>query len=120
MSHNLDNEDTAVGCSCRMDPVDRICCNVYSTLEAECHIRSPQVIVDGLRQCDDIEPFFSQKVGRLVCAVSSENNKAVQVQLMICMLHSLYLVKTVLIRYSHQFERLSGCTEDRTAPRQDS
>ena len=90
-----------------MDPVDRIRSDINRTLEAECHICSPQIIVDRLRKSDHIEPFFAEHIRSLVCSVSSQYHKAVQVQLVICMLHRLNLVKAILIRNAHQLERLS-------------
>ena len=120
VAHNLDDKHTAVRRSRRMDPVDRIRGDIHSALESECHVGSPQVIVDRLRQGDNIESLLAEQVRRLVGSVSSKNNETVQVQLMICMFHSLYLVKSVLVRYSHQFKRLSRRAENRTAPCQDS
>ncbi len=103
-----------------MDPVDRIRCDINRTLESERHICSPEIIVNGLRQCNDIQTFLTEQVRCLVRPVSSEYHKAVQVQLVICMLHRLYLVKAVLVRHAHQLERLSGSSQYGPSACQDS
>ena len=59
MSHDLHDEYTAVGSCCCVDAVDCVGRNVYCTLEAECHVCSPDIIVDGLRQMDDIQAFLA-------------------------------------------------------------
>ena len=59
VSHNFYDKYTAMGCCCCMNAVDSVCCNIYCTLEPECHICTPDIIVDGLRQMDDIQTFFS-------------------------------------------------------------
>ena len=46
MSHNLYDEYAAVGSCCCVDAVDCVGRNVYCTLEAECHVCSPDIIVD--------------------------------------------------------------------------
>ena len=90
-----------------MDPVDRICGDINRTLESKRHVRSPQIIVDGLRKSDHVQAFLAEHVRSLVSSVSSKYHKTVQVQLVICMLHCLNLVKSVLVRNAHQLERLS-------------
>ena len=53
------------------------------------HIRSPQIIIDRLWKCNDIQPFLPQKIRRLMRPVSSKDHKAIQVQLMVsCLLYT--------------------------------
>ena len=118
--HYFHDKYTAVRRCCCMDPVNCICCNVYRTLESECHVRSPEIVINRLRKCYHIKSFFSQHIGWFVCSIPSQNYQAVQIQLVICVFHRLYFVNSVLIRYSHQLKRLSGCSQDRSAKCQDS
>ena len=71
MAHDLYDEDAAVGRGCGVDVVDSVRGDVHRALEAEGHVRAPEVIVDGLGQGDDIEAFLAQEVGRLVGAVAA-------------------------------------------------
>ena len=97
----------------RMDLVYGIRRNIHRTLEPEGHVRSPQVIVDRLRKRNNMQSLFPQHICRLMGAIPSKYHQTVKVQLMICMLHSLHLVKAILIRHPHHLERLSGCPKDR-------
>ena len=67
---------------------------------------------------NDIQPFLAKKICRLLTAVSSQNNETFQFQLFIGVLHRFYLVESVLIRCTHQFERLSRGAKDCPAFRQ--
>ena len=71
VSHYFYNKDTAVRCCRRMDPVDRIGCNIHGALKAKRHIRSPQIIVDRLRERDHIQPLLPEQVCCLMCTVSA-------------------------------------------------
>ena len=119
VTHHLDNEDSAVGCSSCMNTVDGICRNVYRTLESERHIRSPQIIIDRLWKCNDIQPFLPQKIRRLMRPVSSKDHKAIQVQLMVSVLHRFHFIQSLLIRNPHEFKWLSRCPKDRSTHRED-
>ena len=103
-----------------MDTVNRIRCNVYCALEAEGHICSPQVIVNGLGKRNDIEPFLAKQIGCLMGSVASQDHKAVQAELIIILLHGLYLVKSVFIRILYGFKRSTGASKDRAALRKNS
>ena len=54
-------------------------CNIHCTLETKGHICSPQIIIDGLGQCYDIKAFFPQKIRCFVCAITTKNDKAVEI-----------------------------------------
>ena len=109
-----------MGCCGCVDTVDCIGRNVNRTLETECHIRSINIIVDGLWQMDDVQSLFTQQICCFLCSVSPEDHQAVQTQFVVILLHGLYLVQSVFIRCTHQLERLSGCSKDRSALCQDS
>ena len=119
VSHYFYNKYAAVGRGCRVDPVNCISRDIHRALESERHLCPPQVIVNGLWKCDHIKPFFSQQVRGFMRSVSSQDHQAVEVELMICMLHCLDFVKPVLVRHSHQFKRLSGCPENGASSCQD-
>ena len=115
MSHNFYDKYTVVrGCR-RMDTVDRICSNVHSALETKGHIGSVNIIIDGLRQMDDVQSLFTKKIGCLLCAVSSKDYKAVQTELVIILFHCFHLIQSVFIRNAHKLKRLTGRAEDRAS-----
>ena len=120
VSHNFNQKYTVVGCCCGVDAVDRIRCDVNSTLETECHIRSINIIVDRLWQMDDIQSFFTQQVCCLLCSISPKDHQTVQAQFVIILFHGFYFIQSVLVRCTHQLERLSGGSQDRSALCQDS
>ena len=120
MSHNFDDKYPAVRGGRGVDLINGVCGYIHRTLETKGHIRSPQIIVNGLWKRDDVQAFFSQHVCRLMCAVASQDHQAVQVQLVVGMLHGLYLVQSVFVRHPHQLEGLPGCPKDRSAQCQDS
>ena len=98
-----------------MDAVDGIRSNIYCALETEGHISTPQVIVDGLGQGHDIQSFLAQQVSRLVSAVTTENYKAVQLQLVIVLLHGFHFVQPVGIRILNRLEGGTGGSQNRAA-----
>ena len=104
-----------MGSRCGVDAVDGIRSNIYCALETEGHISTPQVIVDGLWQGHDIQSFLAQQVRSLVGAVTTENYKAVQLQLVIVLLHGFHFVQPVGIRILDRLERGPGGSQDRAA-----
>ena len=42
-----------------LDTVDRIRRDIHSALESERHIRSPEIVIDGLRKSDHVESFLA-------------------------------------------------------------
>ena len=59
MPHDFHDENTSVRCRRRMNTVDAVRRNINRTLESESHIRSPQIVIDCLRERYDIQPFLS-------------------------------------------------------------
>ena len=103
-----------------MDTVNGICGNVYRTLETKGHVCAIDVIINSLWKMDNVQSFFSQKVCCLLCTISAKDHKAVQAEFIISLLHCFNLVQAILIRDTHQFEWLSGCSEDCAALCKDS
>ena len=101
VSHNFYDKHTAVGRCCGVNTVNGICGNIHSALEAKGHVCAPNIVVDGFGEMNDIQSFFSQQVRCFLCAVSAQNNQAVQTQLVICLFHGLYLVQTFFVRHTH-------------------
>ena len=98
-----------------MDAVNGLGCDLQCTLETECHVCAPDIVINGLRKMDDIQSLFTEKIGCFLCAVSAEDHKTVKAELIISLFHGLNLIQSLLIRYAHQFERLSGCSENSSA-----
>ncbi len=120
MSHDLHNEHPAVGCCRGMDIVDGVRGDIHGALEAEGHVRSPEVIVDGLGQSNHIQSFLTQQIGRLVGAVAPEDHQTVQLQLVIILLHGLHLVEAVLVRIFDGLEGSTGGSQHSAALGQDA
>ena len=115
MPHHFYNENPVVrGCR-RMNAVNRVCRDVHRTVKAKGHIRSVDVVINRFRKMNDVQAFFTEKICCLLGSVSAENHQAVEAELVIVLLHGFHLVEAILIRLSHQFERLTGCTENCTA-----
>ena len=120
MSHHFHDKDTRMGRCRGMYAVDTVCRDIHRALEAECHVRAPQIVVDGLRKRDHIKSFFAQQIGGLMGSVAAQDHHAVQLQFIIVLLHGFHFVEAVLIRLAHQLKRCPGASEDRAAFRQDT
>lgn len=70
MAHNLHDEYPSMGGSRGMDIVNGFCCDVYRALEAKGHIGSPQIIINGFRERNDIKSLLFQQVSRLMGSVA--------------------------------------------------
>ena len=95
-----------------MDAIQRICCNVDRALEAKGHIRSPEIVVDGLGQRYNVQAFLTQQVRCLMCAVAAENYQAVQLQLIIGLFHRRHFVDTVCAGLTDQLVRSTAAAKD--------
>src|SRR5699024_1194024 len=120
MAHDLHDKYTTVG-GCRgMDTVNGVRRDIHRALETERHIRTVDIIVNGLGKMNDVQSLFSQKIGGLLGSVSSQDHKAVEAELIICLLHGLHLVQTLLIRHAHELKGLAGGSENGSALCQDT
>ena len=106
--HNFNNKHTVMGRCRGVNTVNRICSNIHRTVKSKGHIRSIYIVVNGLRKMNDIQSFLTKQVCCFLCTVATENHQTVQTQLVVILLHGLYLVQSVLIRYTHQLKWLSG------------
>ena len=91
-----------------MNAVNGLRCNVNGTLKTESNIRSVNIIINGLRKMDDIQPFLPKQIGSLLGSVAAQNHQTVKIQLVVGLLHSLHLIQAVLIRHTHQLKGLTG------------
>ena len=64
---------------------------------------------------NDIEAFFTKKVCGFLGSVSAEDNQAVEAEFVVSLLHGFHFVEAFFIRHTHQLERLTGCSDDRSA-----
>ena len=115
VAHDLHNKDAAMGARCRVNVIDALCRDINCALEAEGHVRAPQIVVDGLGKSDYIESFFTEQVGRLVRAVAAAHDQTVKLQFVICLLHCRHFVDSVLIGLADRLEGNAACSEDRAA-----
>ena len=54
MSHDLDDKDAVVGRCRRVDTVNAVRGDIDGTLKSECDVRPVNIVVDRLRQMDNI------------------------------------------------------------------
>ena len=120
MTHDLNDEDAAVGRSSGVDIINALGGDIQSAVESKCHIGSIEVVVYGLRQSDDVQPLFTQKISRLCRAIAAAHNQAVKLQLMISLFHCLNLIQTILIGIADGLEGASAGTEHGAATGQDT
>ena len=120
MSHDLYNKYTSVGRSRGVNTVNGIRRNIYRTLETKGHICAINVIVNCFRKVDNVQSFFSQKIGCFLRSVTAEDYETVEAEFIISLLHCFHFIQSVLIRNTHQLERLSGSSEDCSPLCQDS
>ena len=91
-----------------MDAIQDIGGDINRALESKGLIRAPQIIIDGFRHGNHVQPLLPEQVGRFVSAVAAQNHQAVQLQLFIGGLHGFHLIHAVFIHHPHQLERLAG------------
>ena len=96
-----------------VDAVDGLSGHVYRALEAEGHVRAPQVVIDGLGQGNDVQPLLAQEVGGLVGAVAAQDHQAVQLELVVGLLHGGHLVHAVLAGNLDGLEGGAAGTQER-------
>ena len=89
--------------------------NIHCGLITKGNLGAPQVIVDGLRQGDDIQALFTQQVCGLGGAIAAQDNQTVKIHIIIGLNHLGNLVHAVLILVTHVLKRLAGGTQDGAA-----
>lgn len=69
--------------------------DVDGARKAKRQLGAPGVVIDGLRQGDNVEALFAQTVGGLGGAVAAQHKQAVELQLMIGVDHCRHLLDAV-------------------------
>ena len=119
MSHDLHDKHAAVRERRGMDGIDDFHGDVHGRLEAERHLRAPEVVVDGLRQRHNGNAVLRKQVCRLVRAVAAKDDQAVKAGTAAGIEHFLELCRLILFCLLHGLERLARRSEDRSAARED-
>ena len=91
-----------------MNTVNRIRCNINCTLETKGHICTVDIIINRLRKMNNIKSLFTKEICGLLGTVTAKDNKTIQIQLVISLLHRLYLIKSIGIWHTHLLKWLSG------------
>ncbi len=120
VAHDLDDHDAAVAGGGGMNAVDDVGGDVNCGMEAEGHVRAPDVVVNRLGQTDDIESLFGEQVRGLVRAVAAQTDQTVQLGLFIGLLHRFDLVDLVLADDAHLGEGGAAGTQNGAAQGQDA
>ena len=79
MSHHLADDDPVVTVGGRVETVDRLGRDAERRVEAECRVGHRHVVVDRLREGDDVEPLLRQVVGVLLRPAAPEADQDVEV-----------------------------------------
>ena len=98
-----------------VDAVDDLRGNVHSSVEAKGHIGAKDVVVDGLGQADDVEPFLREQVGRFVGAIAAQAKQAVQLGVLVGLFHGGHFIDVVILHHAHHFKRRALGAQDGAA-----
>ena len=120
VSHYLHDKDPAMGCCSGMYAVYGSSGHIHRALETKGHVGSPQIIVNGLGQGHHIKALCTQEVRGFMGAVSSQDHQAVELKLIIILLHGLHFIHAVLIRILDRLKRSSRTSKYRSALGKDS
>ena len=77
-THHLDEHHPVVALRGRMQAVDRIRRHLHGGVEAHRHVGTAQVVVDRLRDTDDLQPFLRQARRRAERALAADRDEPVQ------------------------------------------
>ncbi len=101
-----------------MNAVNDLRADIHRSVETESNVSTKYVVVDCFRQTDNIQPLLGEHIGGLVGSVTAEREQAVQLKLLVGLLHFLNLVHFIVFDYLHHLERGALCAEDSAARRQ--
>ena len=104
VAHDLNAHHAAVAAGGGVDAVDDVCGNIHSGVEAEGHVGAVDIVVNGLGQADDVQPFLRKQVGSLVGAVAAQTQQAVQLRRLVGLFHSGDFINVVILHHTHQLE----------------
>ena len=88
-----------------MNVVDALGGDVDGARKAKRQLGAPGVVIDGLRQGDNVEALFAQTVGGLGGAVAAQHKQAVELQLMIGVDHCGHLLDAIGLGNIQALER---------------
>ena len=103
-----------------VDVVDALGGDVDGARKAKRQLGAPGVVIDGLRQGDNVEALFAQTVGGLGGAVAAQHKQAVELQLMIGVDHCRHLFDAVGLGGIQALERRAARAQDGTATGKDA
>ena len=98
-----------------VQPVNDIRCNVYCCMESKGDTGSPDIIVDGLGQSNDIESFCRKQIGCLVSTISAQCQQAIQFLLFVSLFHRFDFINVVFFYHLHHFKGGTLCTKNGAA-----
>ena len=102
-----------------MEAIDGFRCNIHGCIESESHIRSPDIIVDGLGYTNHIQSQLREEVGGLLCPITSDADQTIQSQLPVVLQDDLGLF--LIARRQHFPEGFfPGSSQDGTAQMEDT
>ena len=78
-AHHFDHHDSIVTLSCCVETVDCVGGNLHGRVEAECHVRADDVVVDRLRHANDWDVVLAvQTTGNRQAPVAADHDEPIE------------------------------------------
>ena len=121
-SHHFDDDDALVGFGSRVQPVDRIGCELHGGVESEAARRPDDVVVDGLGNADDRNPLQVELVRDAERSVAADDDERVEAHLVEGVDDAVRIVDLPVRRIDRILEWVAviGRAENRAAQPQDA
>ena len=107
VAHDLDEDGPAVAVCGGVHLAHALCSDLRRRIEPEGEFRTPDIVVDGLGQPDDVAALGREHGSRLVRARAAQRYKAVEPQTAVVFYHFIELGNAVFRRVRHVLEGLT-------------
>jgi hypothetical protein len=78
-AHHFDHHDSIVTLSCCVETVDRVGRYLHGRVEAKCHVRTNDIVIDRLRHANDWDVVLAVKtIGDRQAAVAPDHDEPIE------------------------------------------